>query len=127
MTRYSRNKLYKDPREGTVMGVCAGLSDYLGVKVGVVRLLTVICALLWFIPVVPLYFGLGFLLDERPRDLYRDEGDAEFWRTARNRPDVTKAELKRRFRDVDRRMQRLESFLTSKKYRLERELRDLER
>ena len=126
MTRYSRNRLYKDPRNGHFMGVCAGFADYLGVKVSALRIVTIITAIIWFIPVVPLYLILGFVLEERPRDLYRDDREAEFWQTARNRPDVTKVELRRRFREIDCRMQRLEAFLTSKKYRLERELRDLE-
>ncbi|GEQ97232.1 hypothetical protein JCM17844_08690 [Iodidimonas gelatinilytica] len=32
MKRFSPNKLYKDPANGKIMGVCAGLADYTGIK-----------------------------------------------------------------------------------------------
>jgi len=126
MTHYDRNKLYKNPHKGVFMGVCAGLADYMGVKPLLIRILAVICAFAWSFVLVPIYLIAGFALDPRPTDLYRDPDEEDFWKTARNRPDVTSASMRRRFNDIDRRMQRLERLLTSKRFRLERELKDLE-
>ncbi|MGF1606822.1 MAG: envelope stress response membrane protein PspC [Rhodothalassiaceae bacterium] len=126
MTRIDRNRLYKDSRNGVFMGVCAGLADYMNVKPLLVRLVLVLCALAWFPILIPIYFIAGLALDDKPRDLYRDPQEEEFWKTARSRPDVTAASMRQRFRDIDRRMQRLERLLTSKRFRLERELKDLE-
>lgn len=120
-------KLYKDPHNGKCMGVCAGIADYLDIKVGVIRFLTVVGALvtgIWFFVIA--YFILGFVLDARPRDLYEDEHEEEFWKQTRKSPDYTAAELRRRFRDIERRTSDMEAYMTSKRFRLERELRDLE-
>jgi phage shock protein C len=120
-------KLYKNPRDGKCMGVCAGIADYLDIKVGVIRFLTVVGALvtgLWFFIIA--YFVLGFVLDPRPRDLYEDEKEEEFWKQTRKAPDYTAAELRKRFRDIERRTNDMEAYMTSKRFRLERELRDLE-
>lgn len=127
MTRYSPNKLYKDPKNGKIMGVCAGLADYTGVKANIIRVLLVIgCVFGWFLPLVPVYFILGFVLDPRPADLYRDPEEEQFWRSVRTRPDSTAVDLKRRFRDIDKRIQKMESYMTSKRFRLDRELKGLE-
>jgi len=109
------------------MGVCAGVADYLDIKVGVVRVLAVIGALmtgLW--PFAILYFIMGFVLDARPGDLYEDEKEEEFWKQTRKSPDYTAAELRRRFRDIERRTADMEAYMTSKRFRLERELKALE-
>lgn len=126
MTRTDRTSLYKDPDKAVIFGICAGLADYLNVKRALVRIVAVFVAFGWFWIIFPIYIVAYFVLDDKPKDLYRDERDAEFWRTARNRPDVTEAGMRSRFRDIDRRMQRLEKLMTSKRYRLERELKDLE-
>ncbi|GGO10932.1 phage shock protein C [Iodidimonas muriae] len=127
MKRFSPNKLYKDPANGKIMGVCAGLADYTGIKANIIRVALVIgCMIGWFLPLVPIYFILGFVLDEKPKDLYENEEEETFWRTARNRPDVSAVDLKRRFRSIDRRIQSMESYMTSKRFKLDRDLRSLE-
>lgn len=126
MTPIDRNRLYKDTRNAKLMGVCAGLADYLNVKPLLVRVVFVITAIFWFSILIPIYFIVGFILDPKPDGLYKDAQEEEFWKTARNRPHATETGMRSRFRDIDRRMQRLESLLTSKRYRLERELKDLE-
>ncbi|RMD88493.1 MAG: envelope stress response membrane protein PspC [Alphaproteobacteria bacterium] len=128
MTRYSPNKLYKDPDNGKIMGVCAGLADYTGIKANVIRCVLVIgCLFGWFLPLVPVYFILGFVLDPKPKGLYRDAEEERFWRDVRIRPDYTAVDMKRRFRAIDRRLQGLESYITSKRFGLDRDLRNLER
>tara|TARA_R110002096_G_scaffold390989_3_gene585494 strand:- start:369 stop:758 length:390 start_codon:yes stop_codon:yes gene_type:complete len=123
----SPTRLYKDPRRGKIMGVCAGIADYFDIKVGVVRFLTVITALvtgIWFVVIA--YFILGFTLSPKPRDLYEDDKEEEFWKQTRKAPDYSAAELRRRFRDVERRTAEMEAYMTSKRFKLERELNALE-
>lgn len=123
----SPTRLYKDPRRGKVMGVCAGIADYFDIKVGVVRFLTVIAALvtgIWFVVIA--YFVMGFTLSPKPRDLYEDDKEEEFWKQTRKAPDYSAAELRRRFRDVERRTAEMEAYMTSKRFKLERELNALE-
>lgn len=123
----SPTRLYKNPKEGKVAGVCAGIADYFDIKVGLVRFLFVIGALLTGIwPLVIGYFIASMVLDPKPRDLYEDEREEQFWKQTRKSPDYTAAELRRRFRDIERRTSEMEAYMTSKRYRLERELKALE-
>ena len=128
MTTSSPNKLYKDPARGKCMGVCAGLADYAGVKVLLVRILFVVgCLAGWFLPLIVAYLVLGMVLDPKPGDLYRDAEEENFWREVRTRPDHTAVDMKRRFRTIDKRLQEMESYITSKRFNLDRDLRDLGR
>lgn len=129
MTSFKKSptRLYKNPRAGKVMGVCAGVADYLDISVSAVRWLTVIGAVftgIWLFVIG--YLIMGFVLDPRPDDLYEDEKEEEFWKQTRKSPDYTAAEMRRRFRDIDRRTGDMEAYMTSKRFRLERELRALE-
>ncbi len=123
----SRSRLYRDPENGKVMGVLAGLADYMGVRVGVLRCLFILgCLFGWFIPLVPAYFIAGFLLEPKPADLYEDAEEEAFWRSVRRAPDYTTQDLKRKLAAVDRRIQEMEAYLTSRRFRLDRELKGLE-
>lgn len=129
MTSFKKSptRLYKNPHKGKVMGVCAGIADYFGISTTPVRVLAVIG---FFTPlsgfIIIGYFVLGFMLDPAPMDLYEDEQEEEFWKQTRKSPDYTAAELRRRFRDIERRTNEMEAYMTSKRFRLERELRALE-
>lgn len=126
MTRYNPNRLYRDKRNAILMGVCAGIADYFDIKVGVIRFLAVLALLFtggWAI--IP-YVIMGFALDPKPAVLYEQPLEDEFWRNARTKPDYTSADLRRRFDEVERRTRDLEAYITSKRFRLDRELRGLE-
>lgn len=67
-------KLWRIPQRGKVAGVCAGIAQYLDIRVKIVRILTILamCFGLFFI-VVAAYIVLFFVLDPLP-DNYA-EGD----------------------------------------------------
>ncbi|WCL54212.1 envelope stress response membrane protein PspC [Gimibacter soli] len=125
--RKSPTRLYKIPREGKLMGVCAGVADYTGVNLTAVRILWVVglfTPINWILLIG--YFVLGMTLDPKPEDLYEDVREEEFWRQARKAPDYTAADLRRRFRELDRRTGDMEAYMTSKSFKLDRELKALE-
>jgi phage shock protein C len=120
-------KLYRIPSEGKCMGVCAGIADYSDVNVTAIRILFVIALFMSGIfPAIFVYFLVGILLDVKPADMYEDEKEEEFWRETRKSPDTTAADMRKRFRDIERRTNEMEAYMTSKRFRLERELRALE-
>lgn len=126
MTINSPIKLYRVPEKAKIMGVCAGLSEYFDIRLGVVRALTVIGALMTGIwPFLFCYFIVGFILEPKPKDLYRDEEEEQFWRETRSEPEMSAATLRRRFRDIQRRTSELETYMTSKRFKLEREIESL--
>ncbi len=127
MTYNSRTQLYRDTRNSKLMGVCAGIADYLDVKVCVVRTMYVLGTLftgIW--PGLFLYIFLGFALKPKPRDLYQSAAEEKVWKQTRKAPDYAAADLRRKFRDLERRTAEMEQEVTSKKFKLERELNKLE-
>lgn len=119
-------KLYRDTERGMVMGVCAGIADYTGISTCAVRWLMAIAGLVWFPLVEIIYVILGFALPRKPRNLYKDQEEEKFWRSVRRSPSETFSDVRYRFRQLDQRMQKLERYVTSKRFRLDREFRDLE-
>lgn len=123
----SPTRLYKDPRRAKCMGVCAGVSDYTGISLKAVRVLFVIgCIFSGIWPLVIGYFILGFVLEPKPVDLYEDDKEEEFWQQTRKAPDYSAAEMRKRFRNIERRTSDMEAYMTSKRFKLEQELKSLE-
>ena len=127
MTFNSRTRLYKIPTEGRCTGVCAGVADYFDMNVKLVRILFIISVIFTgFWPLLFVYFVLSFALDSKPGDLYSDAEEEQFWKQTRKAPDYTAAEMRQRFRDMERRTADMEAYMTSKRFKLERELNNLE-
>ena len=127
MTGNRKTQLYRIPEEGKVMGVCAGFAEYFQINRSAVRLLTVIFALFtgfWFVLIA--YFILGFFLEAKPSSLYETREEETFWAETRKDPSYTASEIRRRFREIERRTRDMEAYVTSKRFKLERELRGLE-
>ena len=127
MSRYNPNKIYKDKARAKCMGVCAGLADYFGVRVKFVRLVVILAAIFTgFWPVVIAYVTLGCILDNKPQEIIDDPEEEKFWQDVRTKPDYTVVDMKERFRDMEKRTQNLEAYVTSKRFHLDRQLRALE-
>lgn len=122
----SPRRLYRDTEHAVLFGVCAGIADHLGLGRCMVRFITVITGMFWF-PVIPIiYVALAFALPKKPGDLFRDQKEEKFWRSMRQSPSETFSDVRYRFRQLDQRMQRLERYVTSRRFQLDREFRDLE-
>jgi len=118
-----RNKLYRDRENRVIFGVCAGLADYFGFDLKLTRILVAFAGFIFFPTVVILYVILGLLLDVAPGGTPEPQyEDPELRRRVRSEPHATLSSVRHRFRELDRRMQRLEKYVTSKRYNLEREL-----
>ena len=121
------NKLYRNPRRGVFFGVCAGVAEYFGFDVTVTRVVVAIGALFSFFLFAVAYVVLGLVLPVRAYDAEpRPEADARLERQVRSSPHDTLANVRYRFRDLDARLQRLEKYVTSNRYKLDREFRKLE-
>jgi phage shock protein C len=114
-------RLFKDAERRVFFGVCAGIADYFGFSVTVVR--AVVAAAAFFLPVVVVvYVALGLLLPKRPGSSARHAGGVE--RGTRSATDGRADELRRRLAGLDMRVRRLEKRVTSR-FELEREFEDL--
>lgn len=127
MKTFNPNRLYKIPQEGRIMGVCAGVADYFDVRPGIVRLLAILGLLMTgFFPTFFIYVLLGFILETKPTEIMSNPEEDKFWQKARTKPSYTKVDMQARFHNIEKRAQRLEAYMTSKQFKLQRELKELE-
>ena len=117
-----RNKLYRNTDDAMILGVCAGLADYFGFDRSITRIVTVIAGFIFPPTVLFAYFLLGLLLQKAPISARDSTAESYVLRQrVRAEPHSTLDSIRHRFRELDRRMQRLEKHVTSKRYRLEQE------
>lgn len=121
------HRLYRNPEQGYVFGVCAGIADFFGIDVGLVRLAAVLGGLFFFFPVVPAYLLAAAALPRKPPQLYRSRDEEAFWRAVSTRPDQTLSGLRHRFRELERRLNHLEGYVASQEFELNRAINDLDR
>ena len=117
------NRLYRLPSRGKIFGICAGLSDYFGFDLTATRVLVVLAAFFSAPLVIVAYIVLGFVLPVR-EDAGGDFQDP-VQRQVRSNPHSSLSGVRYRFRDLDVRLQRLEKYVTSSRYRLDREFQQL--
>ena len=121
-----RSRLQRVKEGAKVLGVCAGVADYFGFDRNVVRAVTAVCAL-FFPTTIAAYFILGFLLDqETEQERETSPYKSELRRRVRSQPHSTLHSQRHRFRELDRRLQKLEKYVTSKRFRLDREFEGLQ-
>ena len=121
--RKNPHRLYRDRENAMIAGVCAGLADYFGFNRRGLRVVTAI-GTLFFLPfVVVSYIVLAIVLPVRPpREERIDEEHAKFWRGVSNAPSDVFSNVKHRFRELELRLQRMEAFVTSREFDIDREL-----
>jgi len=122
----SRTKFYLDKRHGKFMGVCSGIADYTGLDVTLVRIMFVSAIFMSGGSVLPLYFIAGFIADDKPRELaLEDHEEQRFWQGVRQSPARSARDIRSRFRDIDRRLADIESYVTTENRSLVREIEQL--
>jgi len=121
-------KLYLDKKNGKILGVCAGLSDYTGIDPTVIR----ICAVLGLISpaggvVFIAYILMCWLLDDKPEDMFESKAQDAFWKAVRTQPKNTIRDVRHKFREIERRLRAAEAHVTSREYSLHKEFEDLKK
>lgn len=119
------HRLHRDPDQGLLLGVCAGIAEYFGINRGLVRFLAVIALVLFSWLTLLVYIGLGIYLPKKPRQLRVSPEEATFWRGVSIHPRDTLSGLKQRFQTMERRIIALEANVTSPDFELRRQFRNL--
>ncbi|MDJ0657181.1 MAG: envelope stress response membrane protein PspC [Xanthomonadales bacterium] len=120
-----RRRLYRDKSRGWIGGVCAGISNHLGVPVFWVRLLTVLPLLSPLAPIVFLCYVVATLrIPLEPESLYQNQEEEEFYRSIQSAPSATFGELRHTMRELEHRLRRLEAYVTSPEFDFEQGMRD---
>lgn len=124
----NRVPLYRDPQHGKLTGVCAGVANFFGLERWLVRILVVSATLLGggFL-VILLYIALSLMLEKQP--YVKEEYSAhtikskpwEQGKTAKQLLETLESDLKQ----VERRVQKIEAYVTSEAFDVNREFNKL--
>ena len=118
-----RTKFYLDKRNRKWLGVCAGLADYTGVDVTLIRVGMVILTCVTFPWTLVAYLVINWLANDKPGEFYEtSREDEKFWQTVRARPGSSVRDVRAKFRDIDRRIADIETHVTSQNSALAREI-----
>lgn len=120
--RRNPHRLYRDKENAILAGVCSGIAGYFGLNRKGLRVVVFILSLFFLPFAIPAYIILALLLPVRPADLYREQGQEEFWRGVSMAPSDVFSNLSHRFRELDLRLQKMEAYVTSKEFDMDREL-----
>ena len=122
----SRTRFYRDKRNGKIWGVCAGIADYTGIDVSLVRICMVAAVFLSGGSTLPIYVIAAMVTPDKPRELaFADREEQEFWQGVRTSPARTARDIRGRFKDLDRRLADIESYVTTENRSLAREIDQL--
>jgi phage shock protein C len=144
-----RKKLYRNKREAKIFGVCAGIADYLEVNVFAVRMFVLVMVCMTGIPML-LYIGAALILDAKPDHLYDTEqayaqragmgaqagggvgkgaAEAHYAHDELRGDKYSKRRefqfCVRKFSALSERLARMEAYVTSNRFKLHREFRNI--
>ena len=116
----SRGKFRLNRHDGKIMGVCAGLSDHFDIDATLVRVAMVLALILTF-PVAGFAYLVVGLVADGGHSGHRFDERAHAPRLTERSVEETRA----RMRDLDARMQAIETYATSSNVMLAKEIDEL--
>jgi phage shock protein C len=122
-----RTRFYLDKRNSKVLGVCAGIADYTGLDVTLVRAAIILLTIFGTGGAgAAAYFIIAWVANDRPHEFEtEDREDRKFWQKVRARPGASVRDVRSKFRDIDRRLADVETHVTSQNRRLADEIEAL--
>ena len=122
----SRTRFYRNKRQGKINGICAGIADYTGLDVTLVRIGLILAIVLGAGALLPVYFIAGWIADDQPREIATDDKDERaFWQGVRASPGQSARDIRGRMRSIDRRLAEIEQYVTTENRSLAREIEEL--
>ncbi|MGB5247207.1 MAG: envelope stress response membrane protein PspC [Woeseia sp.] len=118
-------RFYRNSRRGMLGGVCAGIADYFGFNLCATRFLTILMLLMFTPLVIIAYIGCVLLVPSDRKLAAEKPADPGFRQAVRSNPAGTLADVRRRFQKLDTRLARLERYVTSSRFDLDQEFRNL--
>ena len=122
----SRTKFYLDRENKKFLGVCSGIADYTGFDVTMIRIGLLITLFMSGGSFAPVYFIAAWMAPKKPTELrYENKEEKKFWQGVRSNPKRAARHVRSRFREIDRRLADVETYVTSSHGRLAREIDSL--
>lgn len=146
----TQRKLYKNPDDAKIWGVCAGIAEYFELEVWLVRVIAASLLLMMNGTAFLAYVILCFVLDPKPgsksnrgcfgsekkrqREPYDKTQTSKPYRTSvkdvwksGNTPKDSLNSIETKFSAIEKKLQAMETFVTSHRFELEKEFREMER
>lgn len=142
-----KKTIYRDTKHGRIAGVCAGIAEYFGLEVWLVRILTVTAFFLLAGPFILVsYVACWFIFDKKPAHIENEyyaqteNSSSKGWRNQGTSCDSDKVEVKTRvwqagepprqafhditgrFKTIESRLRKMETYVTSREFQLNREI-----
>ncbi len=114
--------LYRS-RNGLILGVCRGIAEYFDFSVFWTRAIVLIVLFfsgLW--PIMALYFIAALLMKPEPIMPIENDDQQEFYNSYIYSRKGATDRLKRRYENLERRIQRMEHMVTTKEFNWDRKL-----
>jgi phage shock protein C len=122
----SRTRFYRDKRHGKMFGVCAGIADYTGFDVSLVRVCFLAAVFMSGGGVLPFYIIAAMVTPTKPLALeVKDSEEQHFWQGVRASPTRAAKDIRSRLKDIDRRLADIESYVTTENRSLAAEIDQL--
>ncbi len=120
--RILRGGLYRS-RNGVVLGVCRGIAEYFDFSVFWTRAIVLIVLFFsGFWPIMALYFIAALLMKPEPVIPIESDDQQEFYNSYMYSRKGAIDRLKRRYENLERRIQRMEHTVTAKDFNWDRKL-----
>ncbi|MBU2897887.1 envelope stress response membrane protein PspC [Vibrio pectenicida] len=124
----NNRELYRDTYNGKLSGVCAGLANYFGCEVWLIRILVISAALLGGSFLVLLaYIAMTLMLEKQPENYVMSlKAEQEHklkskpWQQGQT-PDVLLNTLEKDFDILEGQVRELEAYVTSETFKVDRE------
>ena len=113
----SDKPLYRNPEQGKILGVCAGIADYTGLPVNLVRLIAVISTFGLFFVTLIIYVALGFILDKKPHSSVQESATLSI--------DEILSQADQTLKESEQRLRKMEGYVTSETFSVRSRFRKL--
>lgn len=124
-----RRTLMRDKANGKIAGVCAGLAEYFNIEVWLVRIIAVTALIFSGSFTSIIYIAMWFILDEKkPEPVNHSHHTVgvktKVWQ-AGEPPQRAFQEIIQEFSELETSLQKMERYVTSNAYKVDRELNRL--
>ena len=114
--------LYRS-RDGIILGVCKGIAEFFDFSVFWTRVITVILIFIsGFWPVIGIYFIAALLMKPKPILPINSYEEQEFYDSYTHSKKSAVYRIRKRYENIERRLQRLEHSITSPEFDWDRRL-----
>ncbi|SIN92272.1 envelope stress response membrane protein PspC [Salinivibrio sp. ES.052] len=128
-----KGTLYRDPDNGRIAGVCAGLANHFGMETWLVRILTVSAFLLGFgFFVVVAYIAAVLILDKKPPEASAEPTHSQQehqvkqkpWQSGKSASQLI-GDLDREFMQMEEKVTHMEAYVTSSAFNVDQAFKKL--